>query len=183
MEKRYSEFYDLYNALVKLVNNCPAPPSKSFFKMKSLEELNKRKQQLDDFIKQCGLRKDITTSELFRQFIEIEKNSPELSVKGPEKIAELPDIPLGIRDMVYLKNENLMFLVCADMNIASRLDAYVTNFNLPWEKKTDAHISVGAVFSFKVTCNSEGVYHFDKLWVKSFPTKEKKNTQILNVKL
>ena len=110
--------------------------------MKSLEELNKRKQQLDDFIKQCGLRKDITTSELFRQFIEIEKNSPELSVKGPEKIAELPDIPLGIRDMVYLKNENLMFLICADMNIASRLVAYVTNFNLPWEKKTDAHISL-----------------------------------------
>lgn len=156
--------------MVKLVNNCPVPPSKSFFKMKSYDELNKRKQQLDQFLKQCVLRKDIVTSDSFRQFIEIEKNSPELSVTGPEKIAELPDIPLGIRDMIYLKYENLMFLVCSDMNIASRLDAYVTNFNLPWEKKTDAHISVGAVFSFKVTCNSEGTYHFDKLWAKSFPT-------------
>ena len=57
--------------------------------MKSYDELNKRKQQLDDFVKQCVLRKDISTSEAFRQFIEIEKNSPELSVTGPEKIAEL----------------------------------------------------------------------------------------------
>ena len=63
-----------------------------------------------------------------------------------------------------------MLLACSDMNIASRLDAYVTNFNLPWEKKTDAHISVGAVFAFKVTYNSDGNYHFDKLWAKSFPT-------------
>ena len=132
--------------------------------------MNKRKQQLDQFLKTCVLRKDILNSDSFRDFIEIEKNSPELSVSGPEKIAELPDIPLGIRDMVYLKYENLMFFACSDMNIASRLDAYVTNYNLPWEKKTDAHISVGALFAFKVTSNSEGAYHFDKLWAKSFPT-------------
>jgi len=170
LEKRYSEFFDLYNKLVKLVNNCPVPPSKSFFKMKSYDELTKRKNQLDQFLKQCVLRKDIVTSDIFREFIEIEKNSPELAISGPNKLAEIPDLPLGARDMIYLKYENLMFLACSDMNIASRLDAYVTNFNLPWEKKTDAHISVGAVFAFKVTYNTEGNYNFDKLWAKSFPT-------------
>ena len=35
------------------------------------------------------------------------------------------------------------------MNIASRVDVYITNINLPWEKKTGQHISVGAVFAFK----------------------------------
>ena len=74
-------------------------------------QMGRFEPQLDDFVKQCVLRKDIATSEAFRLFIEIEKNSPELSVTGPEKIAELPDIPLGIRDMIYLKYENLMFLV------------------------------------------------------------------------
>ena len=56
------------------------------------------------------------------------------------------------------------------MKIASRIDAYVTNVNLPWEKKTDAHISVGSVFAFKVNQNSKGsTYMFEKLWAKSFP--------------
>ena len=56
------------------------------------------------------------------------------------------------------------------MKIASRLDAYVTNVNLPWEKKTDAHISVGSVFAFKVIEDKKGVTHlYEKLWAKSFP--------------
>jgi len=170
LEKRYSEFYDLYNKLVKLVNNCPVPPSKSFFKLKSVEELTKRKNQLDQFLKACISRKDIVTSEVLREFIEIEKNSPELAISGPTKLGELHDMPLGIRDMIYQKYNNLMFLACSDMNITSRLDAYITNINLPWEKKSDSHISVGAVFAYKIICNSEGNYSFDKLWAKSFPT-------------
>jgi WD40 repeat protein len=56
------------------------------------------------------------------------------------------------------------------MKIASRLDAYVTNVNLPWERKTDAHISVGSVFAFKVIEDKKGVTHlYEKLWAKSFP--------------
>ena len=56
------------------------------------------------------------------------------------------------------------------MKIASRLDAYVTNVNLPWEKKTEAHISVGSVFAFKVIQDKKGQTHsFEKLWAKSFP--------------
>ena len=54
------------------------------------------------------------------------------------------------------------------MNIASRVDAYITNVNLPWEKKTDAHISVGAVFAFQIV-NIKGEYRLDKKWAKSFP--------------
>ena len=38
------------------------------------------------------------------------------------------------------------------------------------EKKTDQHISVGAVFAFKVIEDKRGnSYLFDKLWAKSFP--------------
>ena len=56
------------------------------------------------------------------------------------------------------------------MKIASRLDAYVTNVNLPWEKKTDAHISVGSVFAFRVVQDKKGNPHvYEKIWAKSFP--------------
>ena len=54
------------------------------------------------------------------------------------------------------------------MNITSRVDAYLTNVNFPWEKKTETHVTVGALmlYRFKVENNS---HSFEKLWVKSFP--------------
>ena len=56
------------------------------------------------------------------------------------------------------------------MNVASRIDAAITNMNFPWEKKTDSHITVGAVFAFRVKeDSSSGQLQFEKLWAKSFP--------------
>ena len=59
-------------------------------------------------------------------------------------------MPLGVRDFVFDEENNLLFIVCCDMKITSRVDAYITNANLPWEKKTNEHISVGALFAFRV---------------------------------
>ena len=44
----------------------------------------------------------------------------------------------------------MMFAVCSDMNIASRVDSYITNVNLPLEKTNGEHMTVGAVFAFKL---------------------------------
>jgi hypothetical protein len=63
----------------------------------------------------------------------------------------------------------MLLIACSDMNITSRVDAYITNVNFPWEQKSEAHISVGAVFAYKVTNDSNGAYYFDKLWAKSYP--------------
>jgi hypothetical protein len=174
LEKRYSQFEGLREALAKLLSGVPTLPGKSFFKVSSLDGLNKRKLSLEQFLKDCVTRKDVMTNENFREFIEIDKHAPELSTNGPQKISEYTELPLGVRDFIYLKYENVMFLACADMNIASRLDAYITNVNLPWEKKTDAHISVGATFAFKVISDSRNEYYFEKLWAKSFPKQVKK---------
>ena len=62
----------------------------------------------------------------------------------------------------------MLFIVCCDMNITSRFDAYITNVNLPWEKQTTAHISVGAVFAYRVIPTKDS-YYFERLWAKSFP--------------
>ena len=96
---------------------------------------------------------------------------------------------MGIRDCIYFEEGQILFLVCCDMNIASRVDAYITNINLPWEKKTGQHISVGAVFAFKAIEDKKGTsYYFEKLWAKSFPEQTgvvnfNKNTLMLQVGL
>ena len=91
-----------------------------------------------------------------------------MAYNAPTKVYEYSELPLGVRDFYYYKEKNILFVVCCDMNIASRVDAYITNVNLPWEKKTNSHISVGATFAFKVISTKDG-YIFEKLWAKSFP--------------
>jgi hypothetical protein len=140
------------------------------FKVSSYEAINKRRAELDQYIKVCVIRKDILNCEAFRNFIEMDKHSPEISFYTPEIISKHESLPLGVRDMIYLKYEGIMIVACSDMNIASRVDAYITNVNLPWEKKTEAHISVGAVFCYKIVSDSHGNINIaDKLWAKSFP--------------
>ena len=51
IEKRFSEFDDLYKNLCKLFGNVPKMPQKSFFKIKDHEGLKKRQEDLDKFIK------------------------------------------------------------------------------------------------------------------------------------
>lgn len=171
LEKRYSEFDSLYKNLYKLYPKCPTIPGKGFLGFSLTgDEKERRRSQLDVFLKECIQRKDIVGSDAFREFIELDKNSPETSVFSHQKVSEFSDLPLGIRDFIYLKYEKVCFIACSDMHIASRIDAYITNVNLPWEKKSDSHITVGAVFAFKTEEDQEtGEIIFEKLWAKSFP--------------
>lgn len=169
LQKRYSEFEMLYKTLVKIVPNVPSIPGKSLFKVTAYDALTKRRLALESFIKCCTERKDICSNDTFKSFLELEKHSPDLSYNAPNKLYEHTELPLGIRDFYYYKEKNLLFIVCCDMNIASRVDAYITNVSLPWEKPTDAHISVGAVFAFRCLPVKEQSYVFEKLWAKSFP--------------
>jgi hypothetical protein len=172
LEKRYSDFDILWNKINKLFPKFPSIPGKSFLGFSlGLDEMNKRKNHLELFLKECLSRKDITNSEDFRNFIELDKHSPEMSINTPTKICEYSELPLGIRDFIYLKSDKICFVACSDMNVASRIDAAITNINFPWEKKTDSHITVGAVFAFRVKEDPDtAVLSFEKLWAKSYPT-------------
>ena len=145
-------------------------PGKTLFKIKNREALENRKKQLEFFLKECAKRKDIESNEYFKNFLEIDKHSPDLSYNAPSIAYENSELPQGIRDFVFFEEANIMYIACCDMKIASRIDAYVTNVNLPWEKKTEAHISVGSVFAFKLIFDKKGIVNlYEKLWAKSFP--------------
>lgn len=63
----------------------------------------------------------------FREFLELDTQIPESVTYSPVKIAEMSDLNLGGRDFIYLREEGVMFLAMSDMNITSRIDAYLTN--------------------------------------------------------
>ena len=170
LDKRYSEIDLLHKTLTKLYPNIPPMPGKTLFKIKDRDQLERRKKQLETFLKECAKRKDIESNGAFKLFLELDKHSPDLSYNAPTIVYENNELPQGVRDFFYFEDGHILYIVCCDMKIASRIDAYVTNVNLPWEKKTDAHISVGSVFAFNVLTNDKGSrYVFEKLWAKSFP--------------
>ena len=171
LSKRYSEFEALHKNLTKLIPNVPTIPGKSFFKIKSSDALTKRKNHLELFLHQCINRKDIMASDYIKDFLELERHSPNLTFNSPEKKYELTELPLGIRDFYYFNDEKIIFMACSDMNIASRVDSYITNVNLPWEKSNGEHMTVGAIYAFKLNFGvSNPSEIFDKRWGKSFPT-------------
>ena len=145
-------------------------PGKTLFKIKNRDQLENRKKQLEFFLRECAKRKDIESNSSFKAFLEIDKHSPDLTYNAPSIVYENNELPQGVRDFHFFVEANIIYIACCDMKIASRLDAYVTNVNLPWEKKTDAHISVGSVFAFRVVQDKKGNPHvYEKIWAKSFP--------------
>ena len=178
MEKAFSDFENLYKEICEVVSDPPQVEGSAFFNVTSYNELNKRKEFLENFLRECCERKDVLSSEPFKKFLDLTEQAPEVTMNSPKMLSEFNNLPLGIRDFIYLKDEGIIFLVCSDMNIASRLDAYITNINLPWEEKSSSHISVGAFFVFKVLFNPEKGFKFEKLYAKSY--KEQTGTLAYN---
>ena len=78
IEKRYSEIDLLHKTISKLYPNIPPMPGKTLFKIKNKDQLDKRKEQLELFLRECINRKDIESNEAFKTFLEIDKHSPDL---------------------------------------------------------------------------------------------------------
>ena len=68
LEKRYSEIDFLHKTISKLYPNIPPMPGKTLFKVKDRDQLEKRKQQLETFLKECTNR---NLSKVFWKLINI----------------------------------------------------------------------------------------------------------------
>ena len=169
LSKRFSEFDDLYKNLSNLISNVPSIPKKTLFKVSAFEALNKRRIELENFLKICIERKDIFNTKYFFEFLSLDKFAPELNINNPTLEGELKEIPQGVRDFLYLSSENIILMCCSDMNIISRTDSRISNFKFFWEKKSNIdEIPLGSVFCFKFAKLGIG-FQFVKNWFKTFP--------------
>ena len=98
-------------------------PGKTLFKIKNRDALENRKKQLELFLKGCVKRKDIESNESFKNILEIDKHSPDLTYNSPNIIYKNNELSQGIRDFQFFEEANIMYIICCDMKISSRLDA------------------------------------------------------------
>jgi hypothetical protein len=88
---------------------------------------------LDDYLKELTSRIDMINSEPLRKFLEIDKHASETAVNPPTLHLEFTNFFHGIRDLAIDYNDGYMIVVGAEMNVLSRVDAYVANMKMPWE--------------------------------------------------
>lgn len=67
------------------------------------------------------------TNPIFRKFIEIDSQIPESVSYHPLKQASIGDLQLGGRDFELVIEKGFLFVAMSEMNIATRIDSYITN--------------------------------------------------------
>ena len=189
LEKTYQDFITLNDALIKLIPKVPSfGKNKGIFKSsKDYNTINKRKIEIFNFLSECLSRKDIISNRSFITFIELEKNFPELVYNCPDFIEKIKDSNMTITDIQYLEQQNIIFSISSDLEIASRMDSYMKSGELlnfkkeisPQEMSNNElnneeakKNKVGAFFVYKLNVNKNKKNEFkiklDKIFAKYF---------------
>jgi hypothetical protein len=86
-------------------------------------------------------------SELVKQFLQLDKNASEVMVNPPKLHLEyaVEGQSKGIRDYVYVEEQNIFIIATADQSPVNKLNAKVTNTKLPWENEGGKFMEVGSV--------------------------------------
>lgn len=171
LEKRFSEFDGLVKALKVNYANIPALPGKSYLFKMTDKDLDNRRVGLQDFLQALVCRNDLMNSEQVKQFLQLDKNAAE-AIVNPPKLQDEFNISgansKGVRDFCYVREDDTFYIVTGDMNPVSRLNAYVSNAKMPWEKDTGVKekvlMEVGSVECWAGTGSN-----FNQKWFKCYP--------------
>ncbi len=127
IEKTITDFQNLYEKLFSLHPNLPLIPKKTIFKITSLHIMDKRKYELQNFLRFCIQRKDILLNNDFINFLEISQNFPELVGNVVEKKEEINLFEFSVLDFIYIKNKNLLIVLCINNDYISSDDMNIDN--------------------------------------------------------
>ena len=134
IDKRYSEFKKLHDAMIKIFPRLPSIPGTTIFKVTSPEALKSRQTALQAFLRSCVQRRDILQNKLFKEFLELEKNAPEIVGNDVELIYDYKKLPLGCRNFKVIPHKGIMVVCCSQMNILSRSNIMISNFSFTKKK-------------------------------------------------
>ena len=171
IEKRYSEFYTIHSKLSKLFPRIPSIPGKTLTKLTSESGLNKRKEQLQIFLRDCVQRRDILQNTEFQNFLELDKYAPEIVGNNVSLLYDYKKCPLGVRSFIVIPHREIMCVCCSNMNIVSRTNVTLTNLAFGGATKgEECKIPMGAAFIYQCKPSKEEIYTIHKIWAKPFST-------------
>ena len=168
IEKRYSEFKTIHDKLRKIFPRLPSIPGITLFKVTSEEDLNKRKELLQLFLRECVQRRDILQNIDFQKFLELDKNAPEIVGNNITQIYDYKKCPLGVRNFIVVPHREIMLVCCSNMNIISRSNVMLTNLAFGAYKAENCKVPMGAAFIYQCKPDKKEIYIIHKIWAKAF---------------
>ena len=166
IEKRYNDFSNLQKKLSSNFPDVPKIPGKTLFRVTDFASIKKRKDGLQYFLKTCINRKDIFASESFKNFLELEKNSPDLCGNSPDMQGNFT-LSQGVRDFQYIPEDNIIVLCTAEMNIIERAESTITDIKNKIEKQEEITNPQGFAYIFRIEENN-GEFNFREVWRRKF---------------
>ena len=170
IEKRYSEFKTIHDKLHKLFPRLPTIPGITLFRVTSEEGLNKRKELLQLFLRECVQRRDILQNEDFQKFLDLEKYAPEIVGNNVTQIYDYKKCPLGVRSFIIVPHREIMLVCCSNMNIISRTNVTLANLAFGGLKGEECKILMGAAFIYQCKPDKKEIYIIHKIWAKAYST-------------
>ena len=170
LEKRYSEFKKIHDMLSKIFPRIPSIPGITLFKVTSEDALNKRKQLLQLFLRECVKRRDILQNKDFQTFLELGKYAPEIEGNNVSLIYDYKKCPMGVRNFIVVPHREIMLVCCSNMNIISRSNVRLTNLAFGSTDADKCKIPMGAAFIYQCKPDKKEIYKIHKIWAKPFGT-------------
>ena len=145
LEKTYQDFLTLNGLLTKLIPKVPyfGKYNSIFKSAKDYNTITQRKNEIYNYLFQCVARKDIISNKSFINFIELDKNFPELIYNSPDFIEVIKNDQMTVKDIIYLEKENIIFSIFSDMEFTSRMDSYVKSGDILNFRKEDLSQDMG----------------------------------------
>ena len=173
--KDTSDFNILYNKLSITFFDIPSLPEKQLLAQFDAESVNKKKSIYQQFLASCINRKYIYSSSEFKNFLELQKNSPDLCGNTPIMKGGIEFLPESITDFKYIEDDNIkiIILTTAEMGVNIKTEEEFLNFKnrLPNENEEfiNANMIQGMTMIFEIL-NNEGAYEFKLVWQRKFKT-------------
>ena len=118
------------------------------------------------YLQEIVNRIDMRTNPIFRKFIEIDSQIPESVSYHPLKQASIGDLQLGGRDFELVLQKGFLFVAMSEMNIATRIDSYITNVSRIKLITVLSSLCLGIK-------NQNNPKQFTLLWVQSHATESR----------
>ena len=162
IEKRYNDFSNLQKKLSNYFPDVPKIPGKTIFRVSDFASIKKRKDGLQTFLKICVNRKDIFSSENLKNFLELEKYSPELCGNSPDLEGNFT-LPQGVRSFKYIPEENIIVICTCEMSVVEKAETKLNEFKSKFDKQDELTNPPGNICIYKVEKN-DGEFNFREIW-------------------
>ncbi|KAL4468934.1 hypothetical protein ABPG72_009754 [Tetrahymena utriculariae] len=157
IEKRFSDFETLHLDLSKTTIELPYLPPKSLFKLQQ-QDLQKRKSDLQKYLKSLVVRPDILQNEIFQEFLELNKYGTVPKQVSYRQLGSVSGFSMKVRDIHYEESQGIIFVLIGDNDLKTKVGGFLSSL-LGTNKKGDP---CGRLICLRA--KNQYTFDFNKLW-------------------